>query len=69
MLLKGRFRGIGAQRMLDCLRRLGRDVNIIVRLARRGRGDGRLRLSVAGGWQAGGNPLAGLVLPVPDLNN
>ncbi len=46
-LLKGRFRGISAHRLLDCLTRLGRDVHIVVRPAPRRRGHGRLILSVA----------------------
>jgi len=45
-LLKGWFRGISERRLLDCLTRLGRDVQIIVRPAPRSRQSGRLTLLV-----------------------
>jgi predicted XRE-type DNA-binding protein len=34
-MLRGQFRGISEARMLDCLNRLGRDVEIVVRKATR----------------------------------
>lgn len=34
-LLRGRFRGISQGKMIDCLNRLGQDVNIVVRKANR----------------------------------
>ncbi|MBI4988797.1 MAG: XRE family transcriptional regulator [Rhodocyclales bacterium] len=37
-MLRGQFRGISEARMLDCLNRLGRDVEIVVRKASRSRG-------------------------------
>ena len=46
-LLKGRFRGISEHRLLECLTRLGRDVQIVVKPAPRRRSNGRLTLSVA----------------------
>src|ERR1022692_1468172 len=46
-LLKGRFRGISEQRLLECLTRLGRDVHIVIKPTPRSRPNGRLTLSVA----------------------
>ena len=43
-LLKGRFRSISERRLLDCLARLGRDVQIVVKPAPRNRKSGRLTL-------------------------
>lgn len=40
-MLRGQFRGISEAKMLECLNRLGRDVQIIVRKASRTRTDGR----------------------------
>ena len=37
-MLRGQFRGISEARMLDCLNRLGRDVEIVVRKATRTKG-------------------------------
>lgn len=34
-MLRGRFRGISQTKMIECLNRLGRDVNIVVRRANR----------------------------------
>jgi predicted XRE-type DNA-binding protein len=45
-LLKGQFRGISERRLLRCLTRLGRDVQIVVKRAPRTR-PGRLTLLVA----------------------
>lgn len=35
MMLRGQFRGISESKMLDCLSRLGRDIDIVVKPARR----------------------------------
>lgn len=40
-MLRGQFRGISEAKMLDCLNRLGRDVEIIVRRPSRSRTAGR----------------------------
>lgn len=40
-MLRGQFRGISEAKMLDCLNRLGRDVQIVVRKAARSRTGGR----------------------------
>lgn len=40
-LLRGQFRGISEAKMLDCLNKLGRDVQIIVRKAPRSHTEGR----------------------------
>lgn len=45
-LLRGQFRGISEARMLDCLNRLGRDVEIVVRKATRSKGAGAGRTKV-----------------------
>jgi hypothetical protein len=46
-MLNGRFRGISEQRMLECLTRLGRDIQIVIKAAPRNRASGRLTVSVA----------------------
>lgn len=40
-MLRGRFRGISEAKMLDCLNRLGRDVEIVVRKSPRSHASGR----------------------------
>jgi predicted XRE-type DNA-binding protein len=45
-LLNGRFRGISEHRLLECLTKLGQDIEIRIRPAS-GRSVGKLRLSVA----------------------
>lgn len=40
-MLRGQFRGISEAKMLECLNRLGRDVQIVVRKASRTRASGR----------------------------
>jgi predicted XRE-type DNA-binding protein len=40
-MLRGQFRGISEAKMLDCLNRLGRDVEIVVRKPPRSRTAGR----------------------------
>ena len=48
-MLRGQFRGISEARMLDCLNRLGRDVEIVVRKETRSKhaGAGRTRVVFA----------------------
>jgi predicted XRE-type DNA-binding protein len=46
-LLRGQFRGISERRLLRCLTRLGRDVQIVVTQARRRRAQGRLTVRFA----------------------
>ena len=45
-MLRGQFRGISEARMLDCLIRLGRDVEIVVRKATRSKHAGAGRTKV-----------------------
>jgi predicted XRE-type DNA-binding protein len=40
-MLRGQFRGISEAKMLDCLNRLGRDVQIVVRKAPRSHASGK----------------------------
>ena len=40
-MLRGQFRGISEAKMLECLNRLGRDVEIVVRKPSRSRASGR----------------------------
>ena len=46
-MLRGQFRGISEAKMLDCLTRLGRDVQIIVGPARRTTSAGRVAVVFA----------------------
>lgn len=46
-LLHGRFRGFSERRLMDCLTKLGRDVQIVVKAAPRSRGNGRLSIVFA----------------------
>lgn len=46
-LLRGRFRGVSERRLMDCLTKLGRDVEIVVKAAPRSRGSGRLSVVIA----------------------
>jgi predicted XRE-type DNA-binding protein len=41
-LLRGQFRGFSERRLMNCLTRLGRDVQIVVKATPRSRSDGRL---------------------------
>src|SRR6266404_4062784 len=45
-MLKGQFRGISEHRLLECLTRLGRDVQIVIKPAPRSRANGKLTVSV-----------------------
>ncbi len=46
-MLRGQFRGISEAKMLDCLARLGRDVQIVVGPARRATSAGRIAVIFA----------------------
>ena len=46
-MLRGRFRGISEAKMLDCLTRLGRDVQIVVKTASRSRKTGHVSVLFA----------------------
>jgi len=46
-LLRGRFRGFSERRLMDCLTKLGRDVQIVVKATPRSRRDGRLSIVFA----------------------
>ena len=46
-MLRGQFRGISEAKMLDCLARLGRDVQIVVGPARRASSAGRVAVVFA----------------------
>lgn len=46
-LLRGQFRGISEAKMLECLTRLGRDVEIVVRTAPRSRSEGHVSVIFA----------------------
>jgi len=43
-MLRGQFRGISEARMLECLNKLGRDVEIIIRKPARSRAAGLTRV-------------------------
>lgn len=47
-MLRGQFRGISERKMLDCLNRLGRDVDIVIRQSTNAQGAGRIRVTFAG---------------------
>lgn len=46
-MLRGQFRGISEAKMLECLSRLGRDVQIVVRKASRTHASGRISVVFA----------------------
>ena len=46
-MLRGQFRGISESKMIDCLNRLGRDVEIVVRKPSRARKTGHTRVVLA----------------------
>lgn len=46
-LLRGQFRGISETKMLECLTRLGRDVEIVVKSAPRSRAEGHVTVVFA----------------------
>lgn len=43
-MLRGKFRGISETKMIECLARLGRDVQIVVKAAPRSRKEGRVEV-------------------------
>ena len=45
-LLRGQFRGVSEKKLMECLTRLGRDIEIIVRPAPRSRRAGRITVEV-----------------------
>lgn len=47
LMLRGQFRGISETKMLDCLARLGRDVQIVIGPARRADAQGRVAVVFA----------------------
>jgi predicted XRE-type DNA-binding protein len=47
-LLRGNFRGISERRLMDCLTRLGSDVQVVVKPAPRNRHTGRLSVVFSG---------------------
>ncbi|MEA3235589.1 helix-turn-helix domain-containing protein [Pseudomonas mosselii] len=46
-MTRGKFRGISESKMIDCLARLGRDVQIVVKAAPRSRPQGRVEVIFA----------------------
>jgi len=46
-MLRGQFRGISETKMLECLNRLGRDVQIVVKKARRRNAIGRTSVVIS----------------------
>lgn len=46
-LLRGQFRGISETKMLECLTRLGRDIQIVVKTAPRSRTEGHVSVVFA----------------------
>jgi predicted XRE-type DNA-binding protein len=46
-MLNGRFRGISEAKMLDCLTRLGRDIQIVIKAASRSRKAGHVSVLFA----------------------
>jgi predicted XRE-type DNA-binding protein len=46
-LMRGQFRGISERKLMDCLTRLGRDIEIVVREHRRGRKVGHVSVVFA----------------------
>ena len=45
-LLRGQFRGVSEKKLMDCLTRLGRDIEIVVRPAPRSRREGKITVAV-----------------------
>ena len=46
-MLRGQFRGISETKMLECLTRLGRDIEIVVKTASRSRSEGHVSVVLA----------------------
>ena len=45
-LLRGQFRGVSEKKLMECLTRLGRDIEIVVRPAPRSRREGKITVAV-----------------------
>jgi predicted XRE-type DNA-binding protein len=45
-LLRGQFRGVSEKKLMECLTKLGRDVEIVVRPAPRSRREGKITVEV-----------------------
>ena len=45
-LLRGQFRGVSEKKLMDCLTRLGRDIEIVVRPAPRSRREGKITVAI-----------------------
>ena len=46
-LLRGQFRGVSEKKLMECLTKLGRDIEIVVRPAPRSRREGRITVAVS----------------------
>ncbi len=46
-LLRGQFRGVSEKKLMQCLTRLGRDIEIVVRPAPRSRREGKITVAVS----------------------
>ncbi|MCY7387421.1 MAG: helix-turn-helix domain-containing protein [Burkholderiales bacterium] len=46
-LLRGQFRGVSERKLMDCLTKLGRDIEIIIKPAPRSRREGRISIALA----------------------
>lgn len=46
-ILSGQFRGVSERKLMDCLTRLGRDVDIVIKPVPRSRPEGRLAVVLA----------------------
>ncbi|MNF37441.1 hypothetical protein D3C85_526870 [compost metagenome] len=46
-MLRGKFRGVSEAKMMECLSRLGRDIQIIVKTVPRSRREGRIEVVFA----------------------
>jgi predicted XRE-type DNA-binding protein len=46
-MLRGQFRGFSERKLMDCLTRLGQDVDIVVRTTSRAKGQGAVSVSFA----------------------
>lgn len=46
-LLRGQFRGVSERKLMDCLTKLGNDIEIVVKPAPRSRREGRISIELA----------------------
>ena len=58
-LLRGQFRGVSEKKLMECLTRLGRDIEIVVRPAPRSRREGKISVAVI--WTAATHPPVNIV--------